>query len=127
MPVLVAVVLIAHALIHLGFVSPVPSPKPGAPTWPFDLQTGPLARSGRLSPERIGSLGRTLVLVVLVGYALAVLGLFGFVGTSAFPVGVIIGSLASLALLLAGFHPWLTIGIVLDVALVLLAISGWRP
>ena len=31
------------------------------------------------------------------------------------------------SLLAAGFHPWLTIGVILDVALLVLAAAGWRP
>ena len=123
----VAALLVAHGLIHLGFVSPRPAPRPGVPPWPFDLETGPLAASGRVARPRLHSLGRYLVTAVLVGYSLAALGALGILSTTAFPVGVVIGSLASLALLLAGFHRWLLIGIVIDVALLVLVVAGWRP
>ena len=124
---LVAAFLVAHGLIHLGFVSARPAPAPGAPPWPFDLTEGPLARSGRMEPERLAGLGRTLVLIVLVGYALAALGALGVLGATAFPVGLVIGSVASLALLVAGYHRWLTVGIIVDVVLLGVALSGWRP
>lgn len=123
----VVAVLAVHGLIHLGFVSPRPVPSPTAPPWPFDLADGPLARSGRITAERLLSVGRTLVLAVLVGYALAILGALGIMGGSAFPAGVAIGSVASLALLLARAHPWLVLGMVVDVALLVLVAAGWRP
>ena len=125
--IITAAFLVAHALIHLGFVSPRPAPAPGAPAWPFDLTDGPLARSGRVSPERLGSLGRTLVLAVLVGYTLGALGALGILSSAAFGAGVVIGSVASLALLVAGFHRWLVVGVVIDVLLMMAAAAGWRP
>lgn len=124
---LVAAFIVAHGLIHLGFVSARPAPAPGAPPWPFDLASGPAAASGRISPERLASLGRTLVLVVLVGYALAALGALGMLGETAFPTGLVIGSVASLGLLIAGYHRWLTVGIIVDVGLLAIAVSGWQP
>lgn len=120
-------VMIIHGLIHLGFVSPRPAPTAKAPPWPFDLLDGPLARSGRLPEDRLLSVGRTLVLAVLVGYALAALGALGMMGATAFPAGVVIGSVASLALLLARAHPWLVVGMVVDVVLLGLVATGWRP
>jgi hypothetical protein len=124
---IVAAFLIAHGLLHVLFVSPRPAPTPDSPPWPFDLETGPLAASGRVTPSRIASLGRGLVLAVLVGYSLAALGALGILQSTAFSLGVVIGSVASLALLLAGFHRWLVIGIAIDVVLLLLVAGGWRP
>jgi hypothetical protein len=124
---LVAAFLVAHGLIHLGFVSPRPAPAPGAPPWPFDLEAGPLAASGRVAPARLAGLGRTLVTAVLVGYALAALGALGVLSATAFDVGVVIGSVASLVLLVAGFHRWLTIGILIDGLLLAVVVAGWHP
>jgi len=124
---LVALFLVAHGAIHLAFVSPRPAPAEGGPTWPFDLLDGPLARSGRVRGDRLLSLGRTLVTIVLVGYALAALGAVGIVSKPSFPIGVVIGSVASLALLLAGFHRWLAIGILIDVGLIVAVAAGWNP
>jgi hypothetical protein len=71
-------------------------------------------------------IGVALVLLVVVGYATAVGAILGFVGGAAFGVGVTLGSSASLVLLGLFFHPWLIVGVVLDLALLLAVIgAGW--
>ena len=125
---LVALLLVAHALVHASFVSPAPPPKPGAPQWPFDL-----AHSWVLSPLGLGAwatqaLGVALLAVVLVGLAVAALSVVGILPAGAFMPGIVVGSVASIAMLGLFFHPWLVLGLVIDgILLWAVLASGWRP
>jgi sterol desaturase/sphingolipid hydroxylase (fatty acid hydroxylase superfamily) len=125
---LVAGFLCAHAAIHAAFVSPRPPAKPGAPPWPFDL-----GRSWVLSrlhaPGSVARvLGVALVAVTIGGYALAAVATIGILPTSTWDAAVAIGSAASLALLLLFFHPWLVVGVAVDVLLLWVAlVAGWTP
>jgi hypothetical protein len=113
---LLAGFLLAHALIHVGFVSPKPAPMEGGPSWPFDL-----ARSWILSPFGVDAgvlriIGIALVAVTLATSAAGALFALGFVPASWAPFAVA-GATASLALLLLFFHPWLILGVLVDVAI----------
>jgi len=118
----------AHAAIHFGFVSPAPAPAAGAPPWPFDL-----TRSWLLTPLGMdGSLTRTLgvglLLVLSLGYAAATLVMMGILPERLFAASIIAGASASLLLLALFFHPWLVLGVVIDVALLYLVLgTSWAP
>jgi hypothetical protein len=119
---------VAHAAIHFGFVSPAPAPAAGAPPWPFDL-----TRSWLLTPLGMdGSLTRTLgvglLLVLVLGYAAATLVMMGILPERLFAATIIVGAIASLLLLALFFHPWLVLGVVIDVALLYLVLrTSWAP
>jgi len=118
----------AHAAIHFGFVSPAPAPAAGAPPWPFDL-----TRSWLLTPLGMdGSLTRTLgvglLLVLSLGYAAATLVMMGILPERLFAASIIAGASASLLLLALFFHPWLVLGVVIDLALLYLVLgTSWAP
>lgn len=125
---LVALALVAHGLIHASFVSPAPPPKPGAPQWPFDL-----AHSWVLTPLGLGAtvthaVGVVLLVVILAGYVVAALSVIGLLPAGAFVPGIVVGSVASIAMLGLFFHPWLVLGLVIDAALLWAVLAGgWRP
>ncbi len=123
---LLAALLIAHGAIHAGFVSPRPPPAPGAPPWPFDL-----ARSwalGGMEPGTRRLLGLALVAVTIGGFALGAIGALGIGPSAVFTAGVVVGSIASLTLLVLCFHPWLIVGVALDVVLLVVAlVREWSP
>jgi len=118
--------LAGHALIHTGFLSPRPATA-GGPEWPFALD-----RSWLLTPLGLdASLGRAigvaLCLVLVAGYATAILATFGVLGGPAFVAGIVVGSSASLLMLVLFFHPWLIVGAGLDLALLFGVLAlGWR-
>lgn len=123
--VLVAAFMAGHTLVHAGFVSPRPTTT-GGPAWPFMLDRSWLLTRLGLEARVLRAIGVALVLLVVVGYATAVGAILGFVGGAAFGVGVTLGSSASLVLLGLFFHPWLIVGVVLDLALLLAVIgAGW--
>lgn len=125
---LVAAFLLAHAAIHAGFVSPRPVAKPGAPPWPFDLNRSWVFSRLRVRPQVVGALGLALVAATLGGFALAAVATLGILPASAWDPAVAVGSLASLALLVLFFHPWLVVGVAIDVLLLWVAlVAGWSP
>jgi len=117
--------LLAHAGVHASFLAPHPPAKKGAPAWPFDTN-----RSWLLSPLGAGRnslrvLVVALVAVIIAGYAIAALGLLGIVSGDVTMASVALASTASLGLLGLFFHPWLTIGLIIDVVLLWIALT--RP
>lgn len=125
--VVVAGLLLGHGLIHASYLTPAPAARPGAPAWPFRLDRswllGPLGVERELS--RV--LGVGLVTVVLAGLTLAALGSLGVGPAWFWQIGLAVGSVASLAVLLLYFHPWLILGIGIDLVLLWLVGSGWAP
>jgi hypothetical protein len=124
----VAGLLLGHALIHASYLSPEPARKPGAPAWPFHVE-----RSWLLGPigfDRATSrlLGTGLVVLVIAGFALAAIASLGAGPAWLWPIGVALGAIASLAVLILYFHPWLVLGLVIDVLLLwVVVIAGWTP
>ncbi|HKG57915.1 MAG TPA: hypothetical protein VKA85_11760 [Candidatus Limnocylindrales bacterium] len=120
--------LLAHGAIHTGFLSPRPAATAGGPEWPFDL-----ARSWLLSPlgvdaELIRVLGGALVAVTFAAFALAALAAIGVAPEVAWAPAIVAGAVASLAVLVLFFHPWLVLGVAIDVALVWAAlVARWAP
>jgi len=125
---LIAGLLLAHGAIHAGFVSKRPPQKPGAPSWPFDLgRSWLLVRLG-VPAGTVRVLGLALVAAIIGGYALAALATLGILPADAWGATVAVGSLASLALLLIGFHPWLAVGVAIDLLLLWVAlVATWTP
>jgi len=127
--IVLALFIVAHGLIHASYVTPRPAPTPGGPAWPFEL-----ARSWFLSPLGVSEsllrpLGIGLAVLAVIAFALAGLATLGIVlPVSAWQPLVAAGAVASLALLVLFFHPWLVLGVAIDVALVV-AIwqADWSP
>jgi len=125
---LIAGFLFAHGAIHASFLSPRPPATATGPQWPFEI-----ARSPLLTPLGIGSaelrlVGLALVATTVAGFALAAVASLGLVPAGLWPVGVGLGSIASIVLLAIFFHPWLVLGVVIDVALLWAVLAnGWAP
>jgi hypothetical protein len=125
---LAALFLLAHALIHASYLSPRPPATAGGPAWPFELTRSwilsPLGLDG--DPGRL--LGIALIAVTLVAFAVAALAVIGIAGQGLFVPAVVAGSIASIALLALFFHPWLVLGIAIDVALLwAVLVARWTP
>jgi sterol desaturase/sphingolipid hydroxylase (fatty acid hydroxylase superfamily) len=120
--------LLAHAAIHAGFVSKRPPEKPGAPPWPFDLGRSWLLSRLGVPAGTVRLVGVALVAATIGGYALAALATLGILPAGAWGATVAVGSIASLALLLICFHPWLVIGVAIDLLLLWVAlVAAWTP
>jgi hypothetical protein len=121
-------VIAGHGLVHVLFLVPPPDPPAGGrgPHWPFDLARSWLvvlagARRGR----RIAGV---LIAVIVAASLLAGLAAVGILPAAAWPILVIVAAGASFGLLVAAFDPSLVLGIGIDVALLLVVLTGaWAP
>ena len=69
-----------------------------------------------------------LVALTIAGFAFAAMTALGVLPTAIWPAAIAIGSVASLGLLAVCFHPWLMLGVVIDVALLWSClVVGWQP
>jgi hypothetical protein len=127
-----AVILFGHGWVHLMFLFPKPAPsetgKP-ATAWSFDLRAGWLAARAGSGSGALVAAGRVLAVVTFVLSGLAALATIGILVPVSWWQGLVVASsLASLAMLVVWFAPMLLLGILIDVALVSLAIAGpWSP
>jgi len=125
---LFALFLAAHALIHASFVAPRPPVSAGGPEWPFDL-----AHSWMLSPLGLDGdasrlLGIALIGFTIIGFGVAALSTVGAFGEGVFAAGIVAGSVASILLLALFFHPWLVLGIGIDVVILwAVLVARWSP
>jgi sterol desaturase/sphingolipid hydroxylase (fatty acid hydroxylase superfamily) len=120
--------LLGHALIHGGFISRRPPGAPGAPPWPFDLGHSWLLDRLGAGPGANRLVGSALVAATIGGFALGALATLGIVPAVLWPAGVAIGAVASLGVLVLFFHPWLLLGVAIDVLLLWAALgAGWNP
>ena len=120
--------LLAHAAIHIGFISPRPPVTAGGPAWPFDVChswiLGPLG----LDETTSRALAIALIAVILGGFALAGIAAIGIAPAGLWPAAVTIGGVASIAVLVLFFHPWLLLGIAIDVVLLwAVNVANWAP
>lgn len=125
---LLAGLLLAHAAIHAGFLAPRPPVTAGGPPWPFQLdRSWALDRFGVDAGTR-RVLALTLVAVTLVGFGLAALTAVQLAPAALWVPAATIGSIGSIALLGVFFHPWLILGLAIDVA-ILIAVRAldWTP
>ena len=126
--VLVAGFLLAHAAIHVGFIAPPPPATAGGPAWPFATERAWLVTRLGLDPALLRWLALALVPITVAGYGLAALVALGALPTAIWPAAIVIGSVASLGVLAACFHPWLLLGVVIDVSLLWASlVTGWQP
>jgi hypothetical protein len=86
-----------------------------------------------LSPLGVGSealrvLGFALFALTLASFALAAIAAVGFLPPGVWAWSTVIGAAASLAMLLVFFHPWLAVGVAIDLlALWTVLVMGWTP
>jgi hypothetical protein len=129
MKLLLAAFLVAHALLHASYLSPAPPRTAGGPEWPFQLAGSWLVTGLGIDPAPVRALGAALVIttvVLLVGAALATVG--WLVPSSWWAGLVTAGAAASLVTLALYFHPWLVLGVAIDVVMLwAVLVSRWEP
>ena len=121
--------LVLHGLVHSGLAAaPVPNdpaPKPGA------FFTDPacswfLTRLG-FSSKAIAITGISLVALATFGFVLARLGVLGVAGLAGVWLQLGVASAAvSLFLLAIFWHPWLVVGILIDIGILALPLVAGR-
>jgi hypothetical protein len=124
----VSLFLLAHASIHALFLTPRPQATASGPPWPFELGRSWILAPLGLDPAAARLLGLALTGAVVGGYALAAGATAGLLPTGLQLPGIVIGSVASIGMLAIFFHPWLTLGLVIDVALLwAVLVTNWLP
>lgn len=128
--ILIALFLIAHGWVHYSLTR-VPVPASGALHTPYfpgwwrpDTDSSWLASRMGLSPEVVRTVGWILWMATLIGFVLAGLGLVGVPGLKMiWQATAIFGAVASLLLLTFYGHPWLVMGVLTDIAVL---VGIWR-
>ena len=64
-------------------------------------------------------------LAALVVLALTLAGIGVLVGAGWWPLLAVAGSIASLVVLVLGFHPWLALGVAIDLAIIAAVAAQW--
>jgi hypothetical protein len=118
---LVAVFLILHGLLHPGvWTAPV---KPGSPP-PFDPGHSWALSAVHVAAEPARAVALALAWYTALVYAVAGAGVAA--GAGWWPTAALVGAASGLVLKATWFDPWLTVGILLDVG-VILAVAGTWP
>jgi len=124
----IAGLLLAHAAIHVAFISPSPPATADGPAWPFTTDDSWLLTRLGVEPETARTLALALVALTLAAFATAALVAVGIAPSWLWLPAAVTGATASLALLLAFFHPWLVLGVAIDVGLLAATlVAGWAP
>jgi hypothetical protein len=123
---LLGALLVAHGFIHVSYLTPAPPRTAGGPEWPFELTRSWLVTGLSLDPGLVRGLGVALVattVALLVGAGLATVGWLPAAWWTGLATA---GALSSLATLF--FHPWLVLGIAIDLAIAWAAlVAAWQP
>jgi hypothetical protein len=124
---LIAGFLVAHATIHLAFLSRTPPATADGPPWPFSTAQSWLVTRFGVKPGTTRGIAVVLVTATMAGFTIAGLVALGVLPQAAWVPSIALGAIASLASLLAFFHPWLLLGAAIDLGLLwVVVIRGWE-
>lgn len=119
---IVAGFLIAHGLVHAAIWTVPPGgdePPPFVPARSWALQAAAVP-DGTARTASIALALTSAALLVVAGVAL-------LAGAEAWPAAALAGVAVAAAFKAVWFDPWLTVGIVLDVAVAVAVLAGWPP
>ena len=111
--------LILHGLVHVGYVSP----KPTDPRYPFAAERTWVVSVAHLDAGTAHGLFTALAALAVLAFTFAGIGVV--VGAGWWPLLAVAGSIASLVVLVLGFHPWLALGVVIDLAIIAALAAQW--
>jgi hypothetical protein len=129
MKLLLAAFLVAHALIHVSYLTPAPPRTAGGPEWPFEMAKSWAASKLGLDTGMVRSVGTALVTTTIVLLVAAALASAGWIVPAAWWPSLVVGGAVASALTLAlFFHPWILLGLAIDAALLwTVLVTGWQP
>ncbi len=123
-----AAFLVGHALIHAGFLAPRPTATAGGPQWPFELDRSWILETFSIDRTVTRGIGLAAIAATVVGFALSALATFGVGPVELWAAGIAVGATGSLLALLLFFHPWLVVGVGIDLGLLwAVFVLGWTP
>jgi hypothetical protein len=130
MKIIIGLFLIAHGLVHAGLAA---APIPGDPdSNPGAFFTSPqrswlLSKLG-INPSMVQWIGIGLVALATLGFILAGLGVFGVPGLDEiWRTTAVISAALSLLLLVLFWHPWLIVGVLIDIGIIISLLWGKWP
>ncbi len=119
MSLVLALFLVVHAGIHIGYIC--------GPAWPFVAADPWLVTGVGASSDAVRTVGIALVLVTFVAYLLAAVTATGF-GRSLWKPLIVVASVASAIVLTIFVTPWTLPGLAIDAVLLWATLAqGWRP
>lgn len=125
---IVAVFVLLDGAIHLCYLAPRPPVTADGPTWPFTLDRSWVLSRADPPAEVMRLIGLALTSVTFAAFTLAAMSIAGVVAASLAAVALVLGAGSSIALLVLFFHPWLVLGVVIDVALLwAVTVAEWSP
>ncbi|HEX6132311.1 MAG TPA: hypothetical protein VF044_11330 [Actinomycetota bacterium] len=113
MRIVIALFLAAHGLVHLLYLAPRPEDDPRYPFVPEERWS---ARAVGLDDAAAKAVAASLA--ILCAVVLVVAGVALLADAELWQPLAVLGSAVSLILLLGFMHPWLTIGVAIDVAII---------
>jgi len=127
--IIIALFLIAHGLVHAGLAA-APNPndsksKPGA-FFTSPERSWLLPQLG-LNAAAVQWIGIIFVALATLGFVLAGLGVFGVPGlTEIWRTVAVVSAVVSLLLLVLFWHPWIIVGILIDIGIIIsLVWANW--
>ena len=131
MKIALGIFIIAHGLVHsILAIAPNPAdaePKPGKFFTTAD-RSWLLPKMG-ISDEGILWIGLILVALSTLGFLLAGMGIIGISGISTvWRMIAVISAIVSLLLLISFWHPWLPVGVIINLLIIICLLwVGWPP
>jgi hypothetical protein len=111
--ILVGLFLVAHGLVHLLYLTPKPEEDQ---SYPFVPETRWITSALGLEPALAKTFARALAVITAVAFVVA--GCALIVNAAIWQPAVVFASSISLVLLLLFFHPWLLVGIGIDIVII---------
>jgi hypothetical protein len=128
MKILLAAFLAAHGLIHLSYLAPAPPRTAGGPEWPFDVTHSWLVTALGMDAAAMRPLATALVIITTVALLGAAAVAMGWLSSTLWLPLLVAGTVGSLVTLALFFHPWLVVGIAIDLVLLWTTlVAGWAP
>ncbi len=120
MSVLLALFLVVHASIHIGYIC--------GPVWPFEaVDPWPVTTLG-VSAATISGLGSSLIVVSFVAFLLAALAAIRLLPSRLWRPLIVLAAGASAVVLVIFATPWTLPGLAVDVVLLWATLArGWEP
>jgi hypothetical protein len=111
---------LAHGAIHLSWLAPRPEDDK---SYPFRWRSVLLLKA---SEPTLRVIGTALIVLQMLAYLVAALGLFGVpVLAGMWGAAAILGSVLSMMVMALLWHPWFVAGPFVNVAIVAVVLLGW--
>jgi hypothetical protein len=112
--------LIWHGLIHLLFLAPVPPGSKNDKEWPFKFEDSWLLTPLGLNNMQARRFGTVLAVITAAAFVIGGVSRMGVFGGWAIPVSI--SAVCGLLLLGIYWRPWLSLGVLLNLGILILAV-----